>query len=61
MGGLITLVNDNHLDNYLKEIFAFVYYGSIGWFVNNPPKKDVAPVYFRDDIKPMKIQLVMLL
>ena len=36
MGGLITLVNDNHVDNYLKEILAFVYYGSI---VNNWPKK----------------------
>ena len=28
MCGLITLVNDNHMDNYLKEILAFVYYGS---------------------------------
>ena len=25
---LITLVNDNHVDNYLKEILASVYYGS---------------------------------
>ena len=32
----ITLVNDNHIDNYLKEIMAFVHYGSI---VNNRPKK----------------------
>ena len=32
MLGLITLVNNNHMDNYLKEILAFVYYGSI---VNN--------------------------
>ena len=22
------MVNDNHVDNYLKEILAFVYYGS---------------------------------
>ena len=29
---LITLVNDNHADNYLKEHLAFVSYGSI---VNN--------------------------
>ena len=34
MRGLITLVNDDHVD-YLKEILAFVYYGSIG---NNRPK-----------------------
>ena len=33
--GLITVVNDNHVDNYLKEILAFVYYGSIA---NNQPK-----------------------
>ena len=32
MRDLITLVNDNRVDNYLKEILAFVYYGSI---VNN--------------------------
>ena len=32
---LITLVNDNHVDNYLLEILAFVYYGSI---VNIRPK-----------------------
>ena len=32
---LISLVHDNHLDNYLKEILAFVYYGSI---VKNEPK-----------------------
>ena len=37
MRGLITLVSDNHVDNYLKEILAFVYYGSI---VNNRPKND---------------------
>ena len=30
--GMITLVNDNYVDNHLKEILAFVYYGSI---VNN--------------------------
>ena len=35
MHGLITLVNDNQVDNYLKEILEFVYYGS---FVNNRPK-----------------------
>ena len=33
--GLISLVNDNHADNYLKEILSFVYYGRI---VNNQPK-----------------------
>ena len=33
--GLITLVNDNHVDNYLKKILAFVCYGSI---VNSRPK-----------------------
>ena len=32
MRGLITLVNDNHMDNYLKEILTFYYYGLI---VNN--------------------------
>ena len=32
---LISLVNDNHVDNYLKEIIAFVYYGSN---VNNRPR-----------------------
>ena len=35
MRGLIKLVNDNHVDNYLKDILAFVYYGSI---VNNRSK-----------------------
>ena len=35
MHGLITLFNDNHVDNYLKEILVFVYYGSI---VNNQTK-----------------------
>ena len=34
--GLITLVNDDHVDNYLKEILASVYYWSIG---NSRPKK----------------------
>ena len=33
--GWISLVNDNHVDTYLKEIFAFVYYRSI---VNNRSK-----------------------
>ena len=37
MHGLIKLVNNNHLDNYLREILALVYYGSI---VNNRPKND---------------------
>ena len=32
----ITLVNDNQVDNYLKEFLASVYYGEI---VNNRPKK----------------------
>ena len=35
MRGLITLVNDNHVDNYLKENLAFLYYDST---VNNRPK-----------------------
>ena len=39
MSGLITLVNDNHLDNYLKEILAFVYYSLI---VNNRPPKNIS-------------------
>ena len=34
--GLISLVNDNHMDNNLKEILMYLYYGSI---VNNRPKK----------------------
>ena len=34
MRGLITLVSSYHVDNYLKEILAFVYYGST---VNNRP------------------------
>ena len=33
--GLISLVNDNHIDNNLKEILVYVYLGSI---VNNQPK-----------------------
>ena len=37
MHGLITLVIDIHVDNYLKEILAFVYYG---WIVNNRPLKN---------------------
>ena len=32
--GMISLVSANHVDNNLKEILAFVYYGSI---VNNRP------------------------
>ena len=35
MRGLITLASDDHLENYLKEIWAFVYYGSS---INNQPK-----------------------
>ena len=34
--GLITLVSGKLVDNYLKDILAFVYYGSI---LNNRPKK----------------------
>ena len=34
--GLISLVNDNHMDNNLKEILAYVYHGSV---VNNQSKK----------------------
>ena len=37
VSGLNTLVNDNHVDNDLKESLAFVYYGSI---VNNRPKDE---------------------
>ena len=36
MHGLITMVNDNPTENYLKEFLAFVYYGSN---VNNRLKK----------------------
>ena len=32
MRGLKTFVNDNHVDNHLKEMLEFVYHGSI---VNN--------------------------
>ena len=35
MHGLIALVNNNHMDKYLREILAFVYFGLT---VNNPPK-----------------------
>ena len=35
MRGLISLTSNNHLGNYLKEILAFVYYGSI---VNSQPQ-----------------------
>ena len=35
MRGLISLVNDNHVDNKLKDILVYVYLGSI---VNNRPK-----------------------
>ena len=34
--GLISLVNENHVDNNLKEILVYVY---SGWIVNNRPKK----------------------
>ena len=36
MPGLIILVSDNHVNNYLKEILSFVYCGSI---INNRPNK----------------------
>ena len=42
MRGLITSVNDNHVDNCLKEILAFVHYGSI---VNSRPKNSREDVY----------------
>ena len=29
MRGLILLVNDNHVDSYLKEIYIYVYFGRI--------------------------------
>ena len=32
------MVKDNHVENYLKEILVFVYYGSIE---NNQPKNEV--------------------
>ena len=31
----ITLICDNNVNNYLKEMLAFIYYGSV---VNNRPK-----------------------
>ena len=34
--GLISLVSDNHEDNSLKEILAYVYYR---WIANNRLKK----------------------
>ena len=37
MCSMISVVNDNHVTNCLKEILTFVYYGSI---VNNRPKND---------------------
>ena len=36
MRGLISLINDNHVDNNLKEILVYVYFGAI---VINRPKK----------------------
>ena len=39
MRAFIAFVNDSHVDNYLKEFLAFVYYGSI---VNNRPKMGLA-------------------
>ena len=38
MRGLITVVNDNHVDNYLKKNFAFVYFGST---VNTLPNNGI--------------------
>ena len=35
-GGLISFVNDTHVDKNLKEILVFVYYGPI---VNNRPNE----------------------
>ena len=35
MHGLISLVNNNHIDNNLKEILVYVYFGLI---VSNQPK-----------------------
>ena len=35
----MTLVSDNQVNNYLKEIQAFVYYASI---VNNQPKNSLS-------------------
>ena len=37
MYSLITLFNDNHVDNYHKEILLYLYYGSA---VNNQPKNN---------------------
>ena len=37
MRGLITLIIDSHVDNYLTEIFVFVSYGSV---VNIWPQND---------------------
>ena len=42
MCSLISLVNDNHVDNNLKEILVYVYFGSI---VNNQPKNEKTNVY----------------
>ena len=41
MRDLISFVNDNHVDNNLKEILVYVYFGSI---VNNQPKKQISSV-----------------
>ena len=43
MRSLISVVNNNHMDKYLKEILAFVYYGST---VNNQPKKFETSISF---------------
>ena len=37
MHGLTKVVNDNHVDNYLKEILTFLY-RYYGFIVNNQPK-----------------------
>ena len=42
MCSLISLVLDNHVDNNLKEILLFVYYGLI---VNSQPKKGYPHVF----------------
>ena len=53
--GLIPLFNDNHVDNYLKEILAFVYYASI---VNKLPKEAIfikTVSIIKDLIKPFNV------
>ena len=42
--GLILLVNDNHMENYYKEILVYVYFG---WIVNNQLKNLQMYLYVR--------------